>query len=473
MENVKRAAISARPPRYYEFPLIVRLSDRDYFLSHKRIKVDIAFVLPGMYVAQLDRSWLESPFSAHGFKISSDNEMQLLRKFCKYIYVDVARSSVDQGKILDAHARKVSDPFGQAVNPANGSDSGGLASKISGVLGRLGIPGLGSASSNSGGRYQTKESAAKEAPAAAAAYDHAAAQLAEILVEVRANKGVNVDKLKDAVEPVIESILRNPDAMSLQCHIRSQSDNKFRLSVSKAVWAVTLGRHLGFDKPALFNLAMGGSLLDLGNAAIPESMVMGSQAPTEDEFEILRKHPIYGGKILRKSGGINEDILSMVIGHHERHDGSGYPGAISGDEITIYGQIGGLVACYDDMIKGKPYEPAKSPYEAIRELNNLSGTLFQASAVQHFVQVHGMFPTGSVVLINTGEVGIVVGQNTERRLRPDLLLVLGPQKQPLAETRSLSLSKVPEQINKRKARWIIKGYEAGAFDIDLKKFFSD
>ena len=84
-------------------------------MSNKRIKIDIAFITPGMYVAQLDRPWLESPFSSHGFEIAEEGQMQLLRKFCKHVYVDLARSSLDPKKILAAHSRKARDPLAKPV----------------------------------------------------------------------------------------------------------------------------------------------------------------------------------------------------------------------------------------------------------------------------------------------------------------------------------------------------------------------
>ena len=109
------------------------------------------------------------------------------------------------------------------------------------------------------------------------------------------------------------------------------------------------------------------------------------------------------------------------------------------------------------MTSARPWAKAKSPYDAIRELNTLSGVLFQKEMVEQFVQALGMFPTGSVVELNTGEVGIVVEQNRIRRLRPKVMLVLNAEKQPLAQHRTLDLRKCPSDQNDEKAYWIVKG----------------
>src|SRR5690606_28859276 len=113
----------------------------------------------------------------------------------------------------------------------------------------------------------------------------------------------------------------------------------------------------------------------------------------------------------------------------------------------------------------RPWAAAKSPYDAIRELNTLSGVQFQKEMVEQFVQAMGMFPTGSVVEMNTGEVGIVVEQNRIRRLRPKVLLVLDADKQPLREFRSLDLRQCPSDPSERNASWIVRGHETGAFGL--------
>jgi HD-GYP domain-containing protein (c-di-GMP phosphodiesterase class II) len=176
-------------------------------------------------------------------------------------------------------------------------------------------------------------------------------------------------------------------------------------------------------------------------------------------------------EMVRLTSGINADILSMIEGHHERADGSGYPNGLKGADIPVFARIGGLVDCYDAMTSQRPWARAKAPYDAIRELNSLSGVQFQKEMVEQFVQALGMFPTGSVVELNTGEVGIVVEQNRIRRLRPKVMLVLDAGKQLLAECRTLDLRKCPSNESEQNAYWIVKGHESGAFGLDPKNYF--
>ena len=449
--------------------MVPLLSVRDrigvFALLHKRIKVDIAFITQGMYVAQLDRSWLETPFTMRGFEITDQEQIKLLRKFCKYVYIDVTRSSVPKEDILEAHASEVRDPFSQPVHQSNAKRSNGR-----GLLARLGLGGRSAAAPNQPHSYRTRVAVRKEIPNATAAYGHVRESTSEIIKDVKYKRGLNLDRLKEAVTPMVESVVRNPDAMAWVVYLRNDGNFDPCISINSAVWAVIMGRYLGFDRRGLINLAMGGVLLKLGNILIPESLLSKDGPPTDEEAEILKNHVKYGVKIAGTAAGINDDIVMMIGCHHERHDGSGYPNELAGEDIPVYGRIAGLVNCYDEMISRKPYGAPKSSFDAICELNGLAGTRFQKELVEHFVQAVGMFPTGSLVQLNTGQVGIVVGQNQVHRLRPKLMLVQDEKQQPLSSQKMLDLSKVPSEVGKRKARWINKGHEAGAFGIDPGKY---
>ena len=127
--------------------------------------------------------------------------------------------------------------------------------------------------------------------------------------------------------------------------------------------------------------------------------------------------------------------------------------------------------CYDAMISDQPHQQARSPYDAIRELNLMVGTKFQKQLVEQFVQALGMFPTGSLVELNTGEVGIVIEQNRVRRLRPKVILVLDRDKNKFRSGKVVDLQKVPCEEGQRRARWINIGHEPGAFGIDPNEYF--
>ena len=443
-------------------------------MLQKRIKVDTANIEMGMFVAQLDRSWLETPFIQRGFVVSKLDEIALLQKFCTHVYVDVERSSLPEKQIWKAHHQSgtAGDPFTETfIKRRRELRSARQVRGFLGVLRKLNPVRRGRGADETGEGLVRIVATRAEAPQAAAAFGFAAERMREILIYVKKGHRVDIDMIKSAVDPMIDSVMRNPDALAWYGALRKREDGVHSYSMTTAIWALILGRHLGFERHRLQNLAMGGLLLNIGNLRIPRSVGMKDGPLTEDEHKIIRMHVDYGVEIVKKSSAFTEDVIDMVRCHHERFDGSGYPNGLKGKDIPVYGRIAGVIDAYDAIISCKPYRGPKCAYDAVRELNQLSGDKFQVEVVEQFVQALGMFPTGSLVELNTGEVAIVIEQNRERRLRPNLLLILDANKQAVSSNGILALAKVPESGDSRKSRWIVGGYDAGTFDIDPKDYF--
>ena len=438
-----------------------------------RIKVQSVNVQKGMYVAQLDRSWLETPFLFQGFEICDDGEIGLLRKYCEHVYVDIERSSLEKDSI-----RAANQATGSGEDAINGNqrppvDSKPLTTpqKIIRAMARLDPTGTLMDRLNRPRQYKNLVSTKNEAPHAAIAYETAMTQMHSMLDEIKVGAGVTIDSVRQAVTPMVDSVLRNQDAMAWLVYLRKLDEFAYNHAVASSVWAVIMGRHLGFDRHGLNNLAMGGILLDIGKTKIPESIVNKPGPLTQEERSIMDRHVAYGIEIAQRMPGINNDILAMIDCHHERHDGSGYPKGLAGIDIPVFGRIAGVVDCYDAMISNQPHKPAVSSYDAIRALNLMVGTKFQSQLIEQFVQALGMFPTGSLVELNTGEVAIVIEQNRVRRLRPKVMLLLDRDKNILHKSKTLDLQKVPADEGQRRARWIVHGHEAGAFGIDPNEYF--
>ncbi|MGI9329340.1 MAG: HD-GYP domain-containing protein [Gammaproteobacteria bacterium] len=440
----------------------------------KRVKIDTMNLEKGMFVALLDRPWLETPFLFQGFEIREQSEIGLLRKFCKHVYVDTLRGSVSKDIVMRAHGStgKAKDPFAKTEARVNGHKPQSLKMRILRVLSRFDRSGRMADRINGVHRYENQLTTREEAPASAHAYGIAVDSMNDILEDLRKGSCIDIDKVKQAVTPMIDSVLRNQDAMAWLVCLRKRDEYTYNHSIASSVWALVLGRHLGFDRTGLQTLAMGGILLDVGKIHIPDS-ISGKKGPLEtQEMEIMRAHVDYGLEMAKKAPGINQDILDMILSHHERHDGSGYPRGLAGNDIPVFGRIAGIVDCYDAMITPRPWAEAKSAYDAVRELNLLAGKKFQRELVEQFVQALGMFPTGTIVELNTGEVGIVVEQNRVRRLRPKIMLLLNSSQSPVSTVKIMDLKRLPSKEGDRRARWIVKGHEAGAFGFDPKDFFS-
>ncbi len=438
----------------------------------KRLKIDAANLECGMYVAQLDRPWLETPFLFQGFEIQDEKVLKQLRHFCRHVYVDATRGSVPKDKVLEVRRREDQYEKSLAI-PATRLEHANrpsLRQRLFAAFIRL------DSSGTLAGFFQTKHyrnvvPTDVEAPRAMLAYDTAAAVLGETLEQFQQGRGLDVVRLKSAVVPLIDSILRNHDAMAWLVCLRKREPERTQRSLGSAVWAVILGRHLGFDRAGLETLALGGMLLDLGNAKVPMEILAKEGSLDDVERTIVRKHVAVGLDLVKNTSGVNSAVIAMIQHHHERHDGSGYPKGLAGADVPVFGRIAGLVDCFDAMTTKRPYASARSAYDAVRELNSESGTTFQRELVEQFVQAVGMFPTGSLVELNTGQVALVIEQNRVRRLRPKLMLLLDADKSPVSRHALLDLKAKPASDGEGPAYWIRRGLEPGAFGLDPKDYF--
>ncbi|MFZ1626063.1 MAG: HD-GYP domain-containing protein [Gammaproteobacteria bacterium] len=432
-------------------------------MSQKHLRVDTADLKFGMYVAELDRPWLGTPFLFQGFTIEDDDELQQLKDCCDHVFVDATRSLLAEEK-----QRRISD----AARPAKAENLKPVPqSTMLDVISSL------DSSGTLAGRIQARPyhntvSTHAEASRATMAYDAAASVMADILGKLQSGKGLDTETLRVAMSPMIDSVTRNQDAMAWLVQLRKRDTYAYNHSLASSVWAVILGRHLGFDRAGLDTLAMDGLLLDMGKAEIAAEILVKPTPLDERERKIMRTHVERGARMAADAPGMTADIMAMIDGHHERHDGSGYPQGLAGAEIPVFGRIAGLVDTFDAMITARPYARAKSSYDAIRELNSLAGTAFQRELVEQFVQALGMFPTGSLVQLNTGEVGIVIEQNRVRRLRPKLMLLLQADKSPVNAHSTVDLRTVPASGSGPSARWIVCGLEPGAHGLDPRDFFA-
>jgi len=438
----------------------------------KRLKIDAANLECGMYVAQLDRPWLETPFLLKGFEIQDEKVLKQLRQFCRHVYVDATRGSVPKDRVLEAKRReeRYEELLATPATRLEHELRPGLWQRLFAAITRLDSTGT-LANYFQTKHYRNVVPTRVEAPRAALAYDTAAAVLDETLEQFQQGRGLDIVRLKPAVVLLTDSILRNQDAMAWLVCLRKREPDRTQRSLGSAVWAVILGCHLGFERAGLETLALGGMLLDLGNARVPVEILAKEGGLDDVERTIVRKHVAVGLDLVKNTSGLNSAVIAMIQHHHERHDGSGYPKGLAGADIPVFGRIAGLVDCFDAMTTKRPYAPARSAYDAVRELNSESGTAFQRELVEQFVQAVGMFPTGSLVELNTGEVALVIEQNRVRRLRPKLMLLLDANKAPLSRQALLDLKAKPASAGDGQACWIKRGLEPGAFGLDPKDYF--
>jgi HD-GYP domain-containing protein (c-di-GMP phosphodiesterase class II) len=426
-----------------------------------------------MYVSKLDRPWLETPFIFQGFEISEQAEIDMLQRCCSIVYIDVER-----GKLSDDQVRRLIEMQRQPRKPPpqparrKTREPGKLVRWLQKLLTRLGLFRQAATLASSGQEgYGIQTTVRAEADAGRNAYRALGKHHKELMDHATIRGEVRMDELRRAVQPAIDSVLRNPNALAWEVFSRKRSTENYNRSVGTAIWCLMFGRHLNFDRDMLEDLAMGGMLLDIGNSMLPKSIATTSGAITEEQKTILRQHVEFGVKILADSQGVAQPVADMVCCHHERFDGSGYPQGMLGNQVPPFGRIAGIADCYDAMTSESAYSKPMAAYDAARALNEMRGKEFAAEVVGQFLATMGMFPVASLVELNDGSVAVVLEQNPNNVLRPKVLLLLDQNKEPLPQPRVVEMRDLPLDATQSGALWIVSGHEHGAFGIDPADIF--
>lgn len=442
-------------------------------MSLTRVAVDTSKLREGMYVAKLDRPWVETPFVFQGFQINDRNEIEQLQSCCSYVYVDIDRGKLSEAEIRSLLGKEPEMSLPLTRKAGHEAPAKGLLSRIRArVWRRNSSDDAKSSAAGESNPYPITSTVRREAPAAKDAYDHALSRHRAILERARRVGEVSFDKASRAVKPLIESILRNPDAMAWTVFSKKRSARNYSRAVATSVWSVMYGRYLGFGRTELQELAIGGLLLDIGNVGVPDEIVNAEGSITITEFNSLSRHVRFGLQILKSSSRFSDNIFAMVQCHHERADGSGYPGKKAGSHIPVFGRIAGIADCYDAMTTKTAYSPARAAYDSARELNDMRGKEFQSEVVGQFLRMIGMFPTGSVVEFSDGVVGVVLEQNRANPLRPKVMLLRGSDGEPFDQPQILDMQKLPDGNSGNRVVSIEKGHEHGAFGIDPFNYFA-
>jgi len=392
----------------------------------------------GMYVSNLDRPWLDTPFLLQGFFIKEKEEIQALDQYCEYVFIDI-----DRGIAADMYW---DDYF---TLPSNKYMEAFLRSRIREV------------------DYQNKHSIASEIQSAHTAYEAAIDKYMAVIEAIKQGTKLDLRKVKALVRPLIESILRNPDAMLWLSQLRQSDEYLFTPAIQQCVLAIVFGRYAGLPENDIMHLALGTLLFDIGKLNINEQILLKRTVLSDEEFSKVKQHVDDGYDYLMVFEDFHEDSLNTVLTHHERYDGSGYPNKMAGRQIPVFGRIAGMIDCYQAMISKRPYSEAISGHAALQKLFGWRNIYFQSELVEQFLKCMGVHPTGSLLEMKSGEVGIVVAQSPQRHTKPKVMLLLDKDKKDLGQYPTVDLM----DDSAGKSYEILRGLDPGAYGISSQQLY--
>lgn len=408
-------------------------------MAVEEVRLNVNELQPGMFVCRLDgRAWETTPFALQGVMVRTVDDIIAVRQHADYVYIDRVRSV---------------DGTPEAVLMSLDLGGGGSG------LRHLGPP----------TQYRISASLDEEIPRIKLAANEAQRLSRRLTEDLREGRRLSIDEINTAVEPVVASVIRNPDAYFWLASMKERDPYAYSHAVNCAALMSAFGRQLGFPGSVLVELASAGMLMDLGMAALPEGTVNHSSPLTEAQRAAMQQHVEASLAQIDAAPGTTPLIRSAVAHHHERHDGSGYPSGRRGFEIPLEARMLGIVDSFDAMSSARIYQPASARHHVLQALYRERDRLFQSELVEQFSQSIGVYPTGSLVELSSGEVAVVTAQNSARRLMPKVTVLTRPDKTVNPAFRQIDLWQQPEAQGPRLT--IHRALQPGAYGLDLAEFF--
>ena len=298
-------------------------------------------------------------------------------------------------------------------------------------------------------------------------YGEANKIISNIMHDVRIGKQIEMERIDPVVEKMANSILRNKDALLSLCRIKNKDDYTFLHSVSVGALLISFAHALDFNHEVIKQLGVGGMLHDIGKTKVPNEILNKPGALTEEEFVIMKSHVVHGCSILRKSPGIAQVSFDVASQHHERFDGSGYPLGLKNSEMSVYGQMAAIVDVYDAITADRCYHKGMEPTVAVRKMFEWSKFHFNPKLLRTFIRTVGIYPVGTLVMLESGKIGVVIEQNETDMTSPLVRIIFDTKKNYFITPNDINLAKPLGQGGGDK----IVNYESSAkWNIDPNKF---
>src|SRR5574343_420692 len=377
----------------------------------------------GMHLQAFCGAWLDHPFWRTKFVLSDPNDLILIRESSiTEVWIDISKGvDVAPGEKTDepvVTAEEIPEPAPVVQEKSSFNDEVKRAAKIC--------------------------AKGKEA-------------VVSMFQEARMGKAIEAEAAAPLVEEISNSVMRNPGALISLARLKTADDYTFMHSVAVCALMIALARQLGLDEAQVREAGMAGLLHDLGKALMPLEVLNKPGKLTDEEFALIKTHPVEGFKLLLEGKGVGQVTLDVCLHHHEKVDGSGYPRRLNNDTMSLFAKMGAVCDVYDAVTSNRPYKAGWCPAESIKRMAEWKGH-FDPVVFQAFVKSLGIYPIGALVRLESCKLGVVTEQGEQSLLKPKVKVFFSTKSQAYIKPEIIDLARSPEKIAGREdaAKWGIK-----------------
>ena len=296
----------------------------------------------------------------------------------------------------------------------------------------------------------------------------------EVVENINQQKALNIRKAKRLMQNAVNAIMQDDSTLLGLANIKNYDEYTFNHSVNVAIYAIALGQRIGVPKKHLSHLGMAGLFHDMGKTRIPKEILNKTGKLSPEEWLMMRSHPVAGTELIMRMkewGELSTRMIDGAFEHHLRYDLTGYPRLTRKRKITLFGRIITIGDFYDALVRPRVYN--RFPYVSEKILGIMlerSGKDFDPAIVKVFINMIGIFPLGTLVLLNTNEMGIVtqIHEDTELIDRPRVCLLYYSdgeyRKGKVVDLREM------DEANRDFKRSIVKTLDPNEYNINVAEF---